>query len=320
MKKIITTVMVLSSVISFAQAGRVGINIESPTATFTIKSKEATLGERRGAFGGRIVSKNLELKNIDDVNLLTVLNNGNVGIGVDNPIAPLSMNVKTNGLGILIKDENSKEVFKVNGNGGVEVGGRYIGVNGDETQAFFGGYKHNTDGLNVVHIGSTNQDVNRVSFSNSATGKFMGIHSKYVNIEGDRDFDKQLLLLNVRKVSQPFGGMTVAWDWNGEGDRPEKAVDLGISEDGKWSITGSNKSNIVGDGGNIGIGTGTNTIGEKLEVAGGIKVSTTVDYARTYISNNATTPIPTGGAGTIIFQNGHFFGWTGTNWKQLDNN
>lgn len=313
-KQLFTIALVLSSAIAFAQNGRVGINTDNPTATFTIKSKEATSKER-------IVSKNLELKNIDNINLLTVLNNGNMGIGVDSPTAPLSIQVKGNGLGILAKNENGETAFSIDGNGEIWAKGNYTKIYSDGINAFFGGVQNkNVPNFKGVHIGSNNKDIEKVLFSNSSTGKFMGIHSKYLIIEGDRDFNKQLLLLNVRKSSQDFGGLSIARDWNGEGERPVKSVDLGISEDGKWAIIGTNKSDIIGDNGNIGIGTGTNSIGEKLEVAGDIKVSTTVDYAKTYISNNATTPVPTGGAGTIIFQNGHFFGWTGTNWKQLDNN
>jgi hypothetical protein len=37
------------------------------------------------------------------------------------------------------------------------------------------------------------------------------------------------------------------------------------------------------------------------------------------ITANATTPIPKGGAGTIVFSGSEFFGWNGTVWKQLSN-
>lgn len=66
---------------------------------------------------------------------------------------------------------------------------------------------------------------------------------------------------------------------------------------------------------NVGIGTYSPT--EKLVVEGAIKVDTA--YSSSTITNNATSPVPNGGAGTIVFQNNHFFGWNGTEWKQLDN-
>jgi hypothetical protein len=64
------------------------------------------------------------------------------------------------------------------------------------------------------------------------------------------------------------------------------------------------------------VGIGTNMPSEKLEVLGSIKIANN-NYSG--VSNNATTPIPSGGAGTIIFNGSNFFGWNGTAWKQLDN-
>lgn len=55
---------------------------------------------------------------------------------------------------------------------------------------------------------------------------------------------------------------------------------------------------------------------EKVEINGAIKIS---DGGYTSVTHNATTPVPAGGAGTIIFIGTHFYGWTGTAWKQLDN-
>jgi len=66
--------------------------------------------------------------------------------------------------------------------------------------------------------------------------------------------------------------------------------------------------------GNIGIGTIAPK--EKLEVAGAIKVS---DGGYTGITNGASSPVPNGGEGTIIYLSGNFYGWTGTAWKQLNN-
>jgi hypothetical protein len=67
-------------------------------------------------------------------------------------------------------------------------------------------------------------------------------------------------------------------------------------------------------GGNVGIATNTPT--EKLTINGALKIA---DGGYTGLINNDTIPAPTGGAGTIVFSNSHFFGWNGTQWKQLDN-
>jgi hypothetical protein len=68
------------------------------------------------------------------------------------------------------------------------------------------------------------------------------------------------------------------------------------------------------NGGRLGINVTAPT--EKLDVGGAVKIS---DGGYATIANNATTPVPTGAGGTLVFQSGHFYGWTGTAWKQLDN-
>ena len=65
--------------------------------------------------------------------------------------------------------------------------------------------------------------------------------------------------------------------------------------------------------GNVGIGTASPN--EKLEVNGAIKVD---DGGYSGITDGATTPVPAGGAGTIIFLSTHFYGWDGSAWQQLD--
>lgn len=64
------------------------------------------------------------------------------------------------------------------------------------------------------------------------------------------------------------------------------------------------------------VGIGTDQPKEKLVVKGAIKVE---DGGYGTLTDGDTSPTPTGGAGTVVFSNGHFFGWDGSNWKQLDN-
>jgi len=66
---------------------------------------------------------------------------------------------------------------------------------------------------------------------------------------------------------------------------------------------------------------------EVLEVLGSIKIGASPTVANSPIvhddnvagGNPGSTTIPDGGAGTIVFQDGHFFGYNGSVWKQLDN-
>ncbi|MFC0428085.1 hypothetical protein [Chryseobacterium scophthalmum] len=99
----------------------------------------------------------------------------------------------------------------------------------------------------------------------------------------------------------------------------------------KQDVTSSSGSNQLNIGGAI-FGTeltgteaapsgkiGINNIdpAETLDIDGALKIST--DYSDNALTDGAVTPIPNGGEGTIVFQDQHFFGWTGSAWKQLDN-
>lgn len=70
---------------SYAQTneydGRVGINTDAPSATLNVKSKTGT-----GA-----TTKNFELENANSTKLVTVLDNGNVGVNNSNPVRKLDV-------------------------------------------------------------------------------------------------------------------------------------------------------------------------------------------------------------------------------------
>lgn len=76
MNKSLFLAMGLFSITAIAQTGKVGINNEKPTATLSVKSKT----------GKDATTQNLQLENAENVKLVTVLDNGNVGIGIENPI------------------------------------------------------------------------------------------------------------------------------------------------------------------------------------------------------------------------------------------
>lgn len=85
MKKTIMFLGVLSLSVAYAQQqndGKVGINTENPSATLNVKSKTGNIG----------TTKNLELENGAATKLVTVLDNGKVGIGVQAPGETLDIN------------------------------------------------------------------------------------------------------------------------------------------------------------------------------------------------------------------------------------
>ncbi|WP_223560212.1 hypothetical protein [Chryseobacterium lathyri] len=87
-KKIVSFIFFTCSHLIFSQ---VGINTDIPSATLDIVSK-----------GSSYATKALEVNNSSSQELLTVLDNGNVGIGIQNPSAQLHTTgtVRMEGLGI----------------------------------------------------------------------------------------------------------------------------------------------------------------------------------------------------------------------------
>lgn len=69
--------------------------------------------------------------------------------------------------------------------------------------------------------------------------------------------------------------------------------------------------------GNLLLGTTANPGQERLVVSGALKLVPQTAYG--LAAPNATTPVPNGGAGTIVYSLGRFLGWNGTMWKALDN-
>jgi len=76
--------------------------------------------------------------------------------------------------------------------------------------------------------------------------------------------------------------------------------------------TSDEKMRITSDGN---VGVGNSSPAEKLEVEGALKIG---NGGYTGVIDGALTPVPSGGAGTIIYSDTHFYGWDGSTWKQLD--
>lgn len=104
MKKTMTLALALSVTVAYAQTdpydGKVGINTDKPNATMDIKSKSGTTS----------ATKNLELQNADGKKLVTVLDNGFVGINQSKPLAPLHIVSPSVGYGndIIMEDYTTR--------------------------------------------------------------------------------------------------------------------------------------------------------------------------------------------------------------------
>lgn len=84
MRKTLLILGLVSASFSHAQKGKVGVNTENPTASLQVKSKTGTDAS----------TKNLELTNANNAQLVTVLDNGNVGIGTAAPTQKLDVQGK----------------------------------------------------------------------------------------------------------------------------------------------------------------------------------------------------------------------------------
>ncbi len=207
---------------------------------------------------------------------------------------------------------------------------------------------NNTSGYRNIGLGSYSLNQNRTGFSNLA----IGYYALRQNLAGGQNIaignyslenttnSKNIAIGNLSLLYNTTGQYNLAigdgaggfTDSIGSNYRPNTTesynIFIGQNTYLPLAVVGKNNNlnigniifgnNMVGStenpSGNIGIGV--NNPKTKLDVGGSIKIASS---ETNYISADGTTPIPEGGAGTIVFQNGHFYGWNGTVWKQLDN-
>jgi hypothetical protein len=162
--------------------------------------------------------------------------------------------------------------------------------------------------------GDANSAIGHGSLTSNKNGSFntaMGYISFVNNLSGNNNvaLGRQTGLGNITGSGNTFIGTFS----NAGSDGLTNATAIGFV-----SIVSQSNSLVLGGTGGfaVNVGIGTTTPRERLDLNGAITISN-----GTYgsVSNNAVTPVPAGGSGTIIFSNNHFFGWNGTQWKQLDN-
>lgn len=214
MKRIFTSaVVLLGTTIAYAQyEGRVGINTETPAATIDIKSKTGTTS----------ATKNLELQNASGTKLVTVLDDGKVGIGTANPSQKLEVvgNILANKGGLFSTNSNNEGGF-------LELANtkktdrdisrwRIFNMTGDDE----GGYKkglhfwaYAADGTNLYSRMVITDDGN-VGIGNEVTRK------GYTNLKERLEVDGNIRSTNL----------------SGTGDRPVFADENGVLKTGSFAM------------------------------------------------------------------------------------
>lgn len=207
-----------------------------------------------------------------------------------------------------------RNVFSSLNGGGENIGiGRYTG------KTVVSGSKNLLIGNNIMNFPNTSGDDNVV------VGHYAGVKlepgSNANTFFGNGAFGVASLAHYNVAIGFNAGSNHLSGDYN---------IVIGPGQQLADDLSGRNGSNQLNIGGAIfgsglsgsvsapagNIGIGTIAPKEKLEVAGAIKVS---DGGYTGITNGASSPVPNGGPGTIIFVGTNFYGWTGTAWKQLNN-
>jgi len=119
---------------------------------------------------------------------------------------------------------------------------------------------------------------------------------------------------NIESIGNTYGGADIFIKATENYSASNKGSKIEFYTTKNGENTEKLRFTIDQDGANV---NGSFKATEQLEVGGALKIAS-FNTGSIIIKNNDTSPIPTGGAGTMIFQNGHFFGWIGTRWKQLD--
>jgi hypothetical protein len=147
----------------------------------------------------------------------------------------------------------------------------------------------------------------------SAVRNISGDNSTYVGFySGSRGNDSYSTYLGAFAGARSSGNLRVIIDGLDRGDSTGEVNNALII--GQMNFAGALYQSLKINGSTTINGPGTVT--ESLTVKGAIKLGN-VSYSG--LSNGATSPVPVGGGGIIVFESGHFFGWNGSSWRQLDN-
>lgn len=247
-----------------------------------------------------------------------------VGINSPNPQAILEVISRTNDEPIFrVQNSVGKDILSIQG------GGNKGGIGKLSENRGFGAYPsvltlHNDTNRGGIKIGLPEQDNVELS-----TVRF--------SVNGGAMIGE----LGYRRLNN--GGTIGLFGYNGHSSQlglnkdQVVSVSAGDDEDGGYGLVSDRRiefRSIVGTGrnkvearttvdemGNWSIGSMPSGIKkERLMLSNGLEIRTPSELY-TGIRHNSTSPIPRGGAGTVVFQesDNKLYGWTGKRWKQLSN-
>src|SRR5690554_3203588 len=270
------------------------------------------------------------------------LDNGNVGIGLKTPLENLHVNgsfVTQN----KITDENS-DVYTTGFYSGDSLygselqGTALISLKGDDvldlnTDSFslvsvfpeqikIGVFEEGAIGSLTGSYGELNVDTNEARLWIEDRGNKRAVLS--LNAENNPLFDISLDdLVNNNSTSIKYeSGSRIEFSFQNNNvhssykfPRTDGSNGQVLTSNGSGELSWSRNTDfVIDDNGHVGVGAASPS--EKVEINGAVKIG---DGGYTGISDGASSPVPTGGAGTMVFSNNHFYGWNGSAWKQLDN-
>ena len=279
----------------------VGIGTSNPSALLDVVGGDAKInGLLIGRGGGNILS-NVAMG--DSALINNISGTDNTAIGNKAMFSNISggVNIAVGGLSL----HNNLTGFD-----NIAVGGQALFANDSgsiNTAVGDWALLNNTKGNYNTSVGGSSLKTNTTGSGNTAVGLSSLIYTSGGNYNTALGFDAGVS--NTSGYNNTFIGAFA------EGTVGNLANATAIGYNAK--VSGSNSFVIGGTGADaVNVGIGTSVPLERLQINGALKI-TSGTYSG--IANNATTPVPAGGAGTIIFYETHFFGWNGTAWKQLDN-
>jgi hypothetical protein len=305
MKKILSpaAIIILSFTLFFhkANAQNVGIGTNNPSALLEVAGADAKINELTIGKGGGNILSNVVLG--DSALFNNSIGSDNTAIGTK----AMFSNIKG---GVNVAVGRLTLYSNLTGIDNTAIGGQALFANDSgsiNTAVGDWSLLHNSNGNYNTGVGGRALLSNTTGIANTGLGVSALRFSETGNYNTAAGYASGIAVISGygNTLIGSFADITSAALYN--------ATAVGFNA----RVSASNSFVIGGTGTyavNVGINTSTPT--EKLDINGAVKIA---DGGYTGITNNASIPVPSGGAGTIVFAETHFYGWNGSVWKQLDN-